>query len=295
MKRLLVAILCVTTLFADQDVLTIHDRYQKALEAFDHHQWFKVRKHTRAILELSPHNPYLVQLHYLLGRAHYERGDYGLANTSFNRYLEFPASEQNFDEIMDYKFEIAKAYARGHRKRVPGMHLLPKFLSGKTDAVQILDEVISSKARSNIAAEALYVKGNLLTDLHLYKEAVEAFQTLSRRFPKHELAPESFLRINDIYTLRLKNEFIDQDLIGLAESNQERFKRAFPTDPRIHDGDKAIFEMKETLATDLYETGRFFERRKKKDAAKLYYSSVVARFPETNAAKECKKRLTRFS
>lgn len=295
MKKLLLAIACMATLFADQEVLTIHDRYQKALEAFDYNEWYKVRKHTRAILELSPHNPYQIQLYYLLGRAHFERGDFGLANEAFNSYLEFPASEQNFDEIMDYKFEIAKGYARGHRKRIPGMHLLPKFLSGKMDAVQILDEVISSKARSNMAAEALYVKGSILTDLHLYKEAIEAFQTLSRRYPKHELAPESYLRINDIYTARLKNEFIDQDLIGLAESNQERFKRAFPTDPRTQDGDKIIFEMKETLAADLYDTGRFYERRKKKSAAKLYYSSVVARFPETHAAKECKKRLIRVS
>ncbi|MCH9614400.1 MAG: Cell division coordinator CpoB [Chlamydiia bacterium] len=296
MKRVILTFLCVGTLFAgNNDILTIHDRYEKALTAFDHHNWWKVRQHTRAIMELAPNNPYRMHLHYMLGHSYFGRGEYDLANEHFNSYLEFEGADKRFDEIMEYKFEIAKAYARGHRKRVEGMRLLPKLAPAKMDGIQILDEIVSSKPRTEMAAEALLIKGQLLTDLHLYKEAVEAYQTLTRRYPKHENAAKSFVCINEVYLERLKVEFIDQDLIALAENNLERFRKSFPTHPKLAEGEKVFLEMKETLASDLLDTGRFYERRKKKGAAKLYYDSVIARFPETNAAIESQKRLAKVS
>lgn len=296
MKRAIVALMCISTLFAGSNgELTIHDRYEKALNAFDHQNWRKVRQHTGAIMELAPNNPYRMHLHYMLGHAYFGRGEYDFANEHFNTYLEFEGSDGHFDEIMEYKFEIAKAYARGHRKRVEGLRRLPKFLSGKMDGVQILDEIISSKPRSDMAVEALLVKGQLLKDLHLYKEAVEAYQTLTRRYPKHENAAKSYVCINEVYLERLKKEFIDQDLIGLAENNLERFKKSFPTHPKVQEAETLFLAMKETLASDLYETGRFYERRKQKKAAKLYYDSIIARFPETNAAQSSQKRLLKVS
>ena len=54
---------------------------------------------------------------------------------------------------------------------------------------------------------------------------------------------------------------------------------------------KRVMNMQEEYALDLYETGRFYERTKKWQAAKMYYGNVLEKFADTTLANKCKKRL----
>jgi outer membrane protein assembly factor BamD (BamD/ComL family) len=50
-------------------------------------------------------------------------------------------------------------------------------------------------------------------------------------------------------------------------------------------------DMKEVFASNLYDTGRFYERTKKPHAAQIYYNRILAKYPETKVAMSATRRL----
>jgi hypothetical protein len=52
--------------------------------------------------------------------------------------------------------------------------------------------------------------------------------------------------------------------------------------------------MKEVFASDLYDTGRFYERTSKPHAAHIYYTRILAKYPETKVSQLANKRLTKI-
>ena len=112
-----------------------------------------------------------------------------------------------------------------------------------------------------------------------------------RRFPKHELAIESYLKIGQVYLDQCKCEHLNPDLLDSAELNLRKFELAFPSETRLSEARETFYEMQEVFAMSLFETGDFFQRTKKKGAAIIYYSKVVSKFPQSNAAKVAKDRL----
>ncbi len=153
------------------------------------------------------------------------------------------------------------------------------------------DEVIASLPSREVAAKSLYGKGVLLRIRKEYRESIEALQTLTRRFPKTTEAADAFLLLCQIYLDQSKIDSQNPDLLSLAQINLTNFEKSFPGEERLQEARTQFQEMKEIFAHSLYETGRFYEKKKKKDASKIYYDEAVKRFPNTKGADKSFARL----
>ncbi len=142
-----------------------------------------------------------------------------------------------------------------------------------------------------LAVQSLYSKGWLLWEDRDFKGSVDAFQTVVRRFPKHELTPNSYLLINHVYLEQALFEFQNPDLLALAEINTQRFIRAFPKEERIADAEDSVRCVREVYAKGLYDIGIFYEKTDKPRAAILYYRNTISRFPDTGFARAARERL----
>ena len=91
-----------------------------------------------------------------------------------------------------------------------------------------------------------------------------------------------------------KAEYPDQDYLDLAEINLRKFNQDFPGEEKLAVADHILQEMKEVFASDLYDTARFYERTSKPHAARLYYTRILAKYPETKVAQLSNKRLGRL-
>jgi outer membrane protein assembly factor BamD (BamD/ComL family) len=151
--------------------------------------------------------------------------------------------------------------------------------------------VITSLPHHELAAQALFGKARLLLKDEEYKASIETYQTLIRRFPKHPLSIESFIGVAQVYLMQSTERYPDQDFLDLAEINLKKFKFSFPGEERVAEAESMFLEMKEVFASNLYDTGRFYERTKKPHAALIYYNRILTKYPETKVAATATKRL----
>ncbi len=202
-----------------------------------------------------PNDPCAHEAHYYLGVAYYYLEEYEFSNDALSDYLKAQSHPVYFEEAIQYKYAIAEAFRCGAKRRLLSMHRCPKWAEGKEQALAIYDEVIAALPSQDIATQALFSKGCLLMDMKEYCESVEAFRMFIRRFPKHELAPESYLAITAVYLKQSCCEFQNPDILALAEINLRKFKQDFPREERIALAEEDVMSIKEPTQTGYIRWG----------------------------------------
>lgn len=271
--------------------INVHQYYSKMIDHYQNEDWQKLSWKCQDLITDFPTSPFAREALYYLGVAHYKLGELEHANMAFSDYLKEELTPKFFDQVIRYKFEIAREFDEGARVHLFGWQKMPKWLPAYDEALEIYDEVITTLPRDDLAAQSLYRKGVILLRMEEYKKSIEAFQTLIRRFPKHPLSPDGYVGISEVYLTECDQEFPDANKLDLAEINLRKFRYHFPSEPRIAEAEKKLLGMKERLANDLLEIAEFYERTKKEKAAAIYYATILKKYPETKAANKSEKRL----
>jgi outer membrane protein assembly factor BamD (BamD/ComL family) len=266
--------------------------YELACEEYGKGNYEEGSYHFNIIVKNFPKKDFYHDCQFFLGVCHFYDTEYDLANEAFSEYIQCQSNPCYFEEAINYKLQIAECFRTGARKRFFGVKALPKWAFSRTLACEIYNEVIASLPCHEFAAQALWGKANLHWEDFDFKESVDSFQILIRRFPKHELAPEAYLSINRVYLDQARFEFQNPDLLALAEINSKKFARAFPKDERIEEAGGDVQAIREFYARGLFETGQFYERKEKPLASSIYYKTALAEFPDTSYAKCCRYRLS---
>lgn len=269
----------------------VEKHYQLGQRAMEARDWCESSRHFLIVATHFPKSDFYQDSLYYLGLSYYHQAEFDFANDSFNAYLKCQSNPKYFEDVISYKFAIAEKFKAGAKRRFFGTRKLPKWAPGKSLATQIYDEVISTLPCHEYAARALFAKGEIHREEEQFKEAVDSLQTLIRRFPKHELTPEAYLVINDIYLEQSIVEFQNPDLLALAQINLKRFQLEFPRDERIQVAQERVNNIQEIYAKGLYETGQFYERTCRSNASIIYYMKAIRQFPETEIAQLCRNRL----
>lgn len=264
------------------------DHFKAACKAYEAKDWDTAVGHFNIIYTNFPGSTHGAESAFFAGVCYYELDELDFANEAFSNYLKASTQPKYFQPAMEYKFCIANEFRDGARRRPFGTKQLPKWFPAQSLALQIYDEVIQTIPCHEYAARSLWFKGNMLREEGQYQASIEAFQTLIRRFPKHELTPKAFLAINQVYADEAEWEFQNPDLLQLAELNLKRFKQEFPRDEKIAEAEKDVQALKETYAAGLWKTGQFYEWQGQPQAAKIYYNSAIRQFPDTAIAEKCK-------
>jgi len=272
--------------------LSVQEHYGSILESYENKCWEEVIRQSLIMLENFAATPFAEETYFYLGMAYFHTAELDQANNYLTKYLKKQTAPKFFEEAIQYKFHIAELFHQGAKKHLFGWGRLPKWMPAREDALAIYEEVIAALPHHELAAQALYGKARLKLKEEDYSESIETYQTLVRRFPKHPLAIESFIGIAQVYLVQSKDRYPDQDYLDLAEINIKKFKLSFPSEERIEEAEKMLFEMKEIYANNLYEIGCFYDRTKKPHAAAIYYNRIVTKYPETPIAQKLAKRLT---
>ena len=267
------------------------DHYNFGCNYFNAGEWRKAAYEFEKVITFFPSTETAAEASYYLAVSYFEMKEYDFANAEFSNYLKASDHPIFFDKAVRYKFCIAEYFKKGKKRRPFKMRYLPKWISGQDSALEIYDEVIAAMPNQELAVCALYSKGELLKEMGDYREAVDAFQTIIRRFPKNEIIPACYLEISDSFLRQSRLEFQNPDILALAELNARKFKNDFPRDERTCLAEDIVQQIKELYAKGLCDLGSFYERLKKPEAAAIYYESAIEEFPDTRVAKYCRMRL----
>jgi outer membrane protein assembly factor BamD (BamD/ComL family) len=275
--------------------MSVQEHYSAAIDAHQQENWEELIHHCVIVIKNFASSPFAQETYFYLGVGYFHTGEFEFSNRFLTKYLKKQAALKYFEEAIQYKFEIAEKYRKGARKHILGMENMPKWVPARNEAIAIYDEVITALPHHELAAQALFGKAKLLLKDEEYKSSIEAYHTLIRRFPKHPLAAESYIGVCEVYLAQSQAEYPDQDFLDLSEINLRKFRMNFPGDEKIAVAEKMLLDMKEVYASDLYDTGRFYERTNKAQAAYIYYTRILAKYPGTKVSEFANKRLSRMN
>lgn len=265
--------------------------YERAVNCYQAKDWQNASLLFNEFVKNFPNASMAGDARFFLGVCCFELGDYDHANRVFSSYLKDNCSPRYFEEALKFKFCIAEQFRMGACKHVFGIKKLPKWVSAEKEALDIYDEIATSLPNDDLAALSLYSKGILLLQMCDYRESVEEFQTVIRRFPRHPVAAASYIGISDCYLKESKLEANNPDLLPLAILNLKKFRADFPADPRIEIVEKQFCEIEEMYAQGFYEMAQFYERTEYLHVAYIYYATTIREFPGTSFARLARQKI----
>lgn len=271
--------------------ITVQEHYDLGYQLLYKNQWDEALVHFMVILYHFEDSPFFPDALFYSAICYFHKSEFDLSNKQFSKYLLLSGKLKHFEKVFDYKFQIAENFRQGRKKHLFGLKQLPKWSPAKGEAMKIYDEIVAALPGKEIATNAFYSKAELLRVKRNFRESIETFQTITRRFPRHSLAADSFLRISEVYLEQSRIESQNPDLIALAQVNLQRFRKSFPSDERIEIAKKNALAMKEVYSKSLYDTGRFYERKKKPHASAIYYRDAMQKYPDTESAMKSRERL----
>ncbi len=266
--------------------LTEKECCQQMQKALRKKEWNDVIEHGKSLREYRSKTPSGIEALYFLGISYFEKGNLEKANELFTEYLTKDFMPQYFEKTMEYKFQIAEKYQNGAGKQLFGLEKMPAWIPAEEDALKLYDEVINSLPQSKIAIKAFFNKAQLHFKFEEYKETIETAENLIGKYPKHELAIESYLLISKSYLRQADPKHHENDLLNLAQMNLDRFEKSFPLEERIAEVKKDISEMEEVYAQGLYDVAQFYSKKKEKAAAEIYYRKIKSDFPKSKIAQK---------
>jgi outer membrane protein assembly factor BamD (BamD/ComL family) len=272
--------------------LSVQEHYGAILEAYQNEEWNEVVHQCLIMINNFPSTPFADESYFYLGIGYFHKNDFEQANANLTKYLKLLSAPKFFEEAIECKFHIAEQFHRGAKKHIFGWESLPKWIPAREDALALYEEVVTALPHHELAARALFGKARLLLKEEEYTSSIETYQMLIRRFPKHPLSIESFIGVAEVFLTQSKDRYPDQDYLDLAEINIKKFKFSFPGENRITEAEKMLADMKEVYASNLYDTGRFYERTNKPNAAAIYYTRILAKYPNTKVAERAAKRMS---
>lgn len=276
----------------DVAFLSPDEHYALGAIAFDNEDWKEASIQFNIVSLNFPDHPQGHKAHFFLGVSLFHQGEFEFSNKSFNKYLSScQGHPEFFEDAICYKLEIAHGFREGEPRHLFGMRKMPRWLPAEQLSLDIYDEIILAAPSHEAAVQAFYYKAFLQWELREYRSAITSLETLCKRFPKHELAAESYITMNKIYLDWSQSEFQNPDILAMAEINQTKFEQAFPGEERLEEGKCHIAAIKECYARGLYETAQFYERISEPQASVIYYRKAVNQFPDTEIAKKCYRRL----
>ncbi len=275
----------------EEEVWYLTTQYNLGCEHYNKGEWRKAYPHFEKVIFYFPCSEKAAEASYYLAVCYFKMREYDFANEEFSNYLKTSEHPAFFENAVAFKFCIAELFKKGHKKRLLTLRYLPKWMSAQDYAITIYDDVIAALPNHELAVRALYSKGEILQEMREYRDSIEAYQTLIRRFPRDEIVPACYLAIADIYVKQAAIEFQNPDLIALAELNARKFESDFPRDARVAIAQESVCKIKELYAKGLCDLGLFYERMKHKQAAAIYFQSSIEEFPDTRVAQFCRGRL----
>lgn len=271
---------------------SIEEHYRLGMAAIKDKNWPEAVHQFRVVTISFPDAALSRNARYFLGVSYFHAGDFDLANKNLTAYLQENEGGEHYMESFQYKLVIADKFREGAKKHLFNQEKMPKVFEDRDEAVKIYDEIIAALPSHDLAMKSLFAKGQVQREEQNFKSSRETYQTLIKKFPKTELAFQSYSEIATVLREQADCEFQNPDILQLAELNIKRFQKDFPKAQEQHKlAQENLVTMQERFALGLYETGALYERMSYPKAACIYYQEAVQQFPDTKIGQNCKIRL----
>lgn len=265
--------------------LSMQDHYTEVLKAADDKKWLDLIENGVVLINNYKNSPFADDTRFLVAKAFLEIKDYSRAHDALGQYLNYALTPKHYEEVMSMKLQLAHAFEDGEIKNLIGLPGIPHWIDARKEAISLYEEISSAVPTSFLAEQAIMGKAGLEIKLKEYRLAITTSESFLRKYAKSALAPQAFENIGLCQLKIVQDEFLDPDLLSLAEMNYKKFESLYPAHPKLETIRSHLVEMKELFATNLVTTAKYYKRVKQDKASHFYFKKVAELYPETESAK----------
>ncbi len=223
---------------------------------------------------------------FLRGEIRMAQGDDLAAAREFQQVVTTYPDSDLFDDVIAKQYEIGDRFYDKGQANLAKKFWRPFKKRPLRRAIDVYAMVIDNQPFTASAAEAQYKVGLCHFTLEEYTEAAYEYRRVIEDYAGSDWVDEASYGLAMTYYNASLPPAYDQAPSLLAVNAIDDFKARFPNDSRVAELDAIRSEMQNKVAEQRLLTAKFYEKRRKFDAAAIYYEVVVEQFPGTPAASE---------
>lgn len=268
------------------------DQLEVAQGAFDLKDYGLALKAARRVVSNWPLSDFAPAAQYLVARCYEAQGQDERAFKAYQTVLERYPKIPNYDEILQRQYDITNKYLAGKWFKLWGV--IP-FFSSMEKTSEMYARIVRNGPFSEIAPQAQLKIGAAREKQRNYALAAKAYQIAADRYhDRPKVAADALFSEGSAYAKESQTAEYDQSTAGQAIATFTDFMTLYPNDPRASKAVGMIGDLRREQARGNLETARFYERRKRWVAAKIYYNEVVnlsLAEPDSAYATEARQRI----
>jgi len=253
---------------------------------YDEKKYEDAKREFKKLLKSYPKSFEASESQYYLGAIEEAQDNLYEAYQAYQRLIDkYPFSER-IQEVIEREYKIAEAFMSGEKRKALGV-----ALPVDNPAIEIFSKVVENSSYGPLASKAQYQLGLVLKSLMRYYEAEEAFNKVISNYPSSEWAAAAKFQIASCRAAVSKSSEYDQGATEEAKQKFEEFVKEHPEATLSKDAQNNINQLREKGAESDYDIGRFYEKQKSYEAAKIYYNDTVDNYPDSTWAVKAMERL----
>jgi outer membrane protein assembly factor BamD (BamD/ComL family) len=262
------------------------EQFELAKTFYDEKKYEDAKREFRKLLRQYPKSFEASESQYYLGAIEEAQGNLYGAYEAYQKVIDkYPFSER-IQEIIEREYKIGEAFMAGEKRKAIGI-----TLPVENPAIEIFSKVVENSTYGPLAPKAQYKLGLVLKGLMRYYEAEEAFNKVITNYPNSEWVEAAKFQIASCRAAVSRGPDYDQGAAKEAKDKFEDFVKEHPDAVLSHEAEKNINQLKEKEAEANFNTGRFYEKQKAYEAAKVYYNEIINNYPDSVWAVKALERL----
>jgi outer membrane protein assembly factor BamD len=272
------------------------DQLEVAQQAFDKKDYNLAIKAAKRTVKVWPLSDYAPKAQYLLARAHEAKGSTERAFTEYQTLVVKYPKVDNYQEVLERQFAIANLYLAGKWFKL--WNFIP-FFPSMDRTVGMYEKVIKNGPFSPVAPQAQLNIGaarekqsSFFNRVDPFREAVKAYEEAADRYRDNKrVASQAQFRAGLAYYKQARKADYDQSAAGRAIETFTDFMTLYPNDARLPEAQRMITALKTEQARGDFRIARYYEKRKRWLAARIYYNESWRKDPNGPYSEEAKQRL----
>jgi len=243
---------------------------------YEQKKYEEAKREFKKLLKAYPKSFEASESQYYLALTEEAQGNLYEAYLAYQKVIDkYPFSER-IQEIIEREYKIAEKFMTGEKRKAIGV-----ALPVENPAIEIFSKVVENSTYGPLAPVAQYKLGLVLEGLTRYYEAEEAFNKVVSNYPNSEWVAAAKFQIASCRASVSKGPDYDQGAAKEAKEKFEEFVKEHSDAVLSRDAEKNISQLKEKEAESAYNIGRFYEKQKEYESAKIYYNDVINNYPDS--------------
>jgi outer membrane protein assembly factor BamD len=270
---------------------TALDLMNAARAAQEQEHWFSALGYYNDVIDEFPGTDFAAEAYFQKGVIHLHRNQFERSFNDFHDIIEKHPDFPRYGQVVQGQYDVAMAIKRGERPWLWGW--IPWFKDNEK-ALEFFEKTYAAAPYGPRAELSLYEKGAWAREIDKEDEAIDAYERLVYRYPDSILTPRSYIAMAELYAGRVMGPHWDQGSTREALNFYRDFVALFPHDDYAPTAQKKVVELKDTLARNRLELGKFYYyRRNNGRAAAIFFNEAVNAAPKSEAAAEAQELLAK--